>query len=172
MQDLLNQFEELERDLGDPHIHSNQKKYRELSQKHSYLSELKQAYETFQIVQKNLASNQQLLKGEKNSEFIDFIREDIKKLEGERAILQSKIELLLVPPDPNDQANVIMEIRAGTGGDEAAIFVGDCIRMYRFFADKKGWKHEALALTDSEAGGYKEYIPFLCRKGCPSISSI
>ena len=69
-----------------------------------------------------------------------------------------ELESLLVPPDPKDSANIILELRAGTGGDEAAIFVGDCVRMYRLYADKMGWKIELLSASDSEMGGYKEYI--------------
>ncbi|MCB1110447.1 MAG: peptide chain release factor 1 [Chlamydiia bacterium] len=164
LQGLLKRFEEVEAALGDPNIHSDQKRYRELSQEHAYLSELKSVYEQFQTSQKELESNRALLKEEKDPEFAEVIREDIEKLEKNVELFQSKIETLLVPPDPNDHANVIMELRAGTGGDEAAIFVGDCVRMYRLFADQMGWKYETLALADSEAGGYKEYIISLSGK--------
>lgn len=164
LQGLLSRFEEVEAALGAPDIHSDQKRFRELSQEHSYLRELKDVYEQFQTRKKDLENNRNLLKEEKDPEFSEVIREDIESLEGEVASLQAKIETLLVPPDPNDHANVIMEIRAGTGGDEAAIFVGDCMRMYRLFADKMGWKYETLSLAVSEAGGYKEYVISLTGK--------
>ena len=160
----MSRFEEVEAALGAPDIHSDQKRFRELSQEHSYLRELKDVYEQFQTRKKDLENNRDLLKEEKDPEFSEVIREDIESLEGEVASLQAKIETLLVPPDPNDHANVIMEIRAGTGGDEAAIFVGDCMRMYRLFADKMGWKYETLSLAVSEAGGYKEYVISLTGK--------
>ncbi len=164
LQGLLNRFEEVEAALGAPGIHSDQKKFRELSQEHSYLSDLKDVYEQFQTSKKDLGNNQNLLKEEKDPEFSEVIREEIESLKEKIANLQAKIETLLVPPDPNDHANVIMEIRAGTGGDEAAIFVGDCVRMYRLFADKMGWKYETLSLAVSEAGGYKEYVISLTGK--------
>jgi len=164
LQGLLSRFEEVEAALGAPDIHSDQKRFRELSQEHSYLSELKDVYEQFQTSKKDLENNRNLLKEEKDPEFTEVIREEIESLEGKVASLQARIETLLVPPDPNDHANVIMEIRAGTGGDEAAIFVGDCVRMYRLFADKMGWKYETLSLADSEAGGYKEYVISLTGK--------
>ncbi|MCB1115261.1 MAG: peptide chain release factor 1 [Chlamydiia bacterium] len=155
---LLTRLEEVETALGDPNVHSDKKRYKELSQEHSYLSELRDVFETFQKKEKELKENKELLKEENDPEFTSIIREDIEKLDKEVETLHAKLETLLVPPDPNDHANVIMEIRAGTGGDEAAIFVGDCVRMYRLYADHMGWKMETLALTDSEAGGYKEYI--------------
>ncbi|MCB1106505.1 MAG: peptide chain release factor 1 [Chlamydiia bacterium] len=161
---LLSRFEEVENALGDPNVHSDKKRYKELSQEHAYLSELKEAYEKLSLAKQELESNQDLLKEEKDPEFSSVIREEIERLEGEIPNLQAKLETLLVPPDPNDHANVIMELRAGTGGDEAAIFVGDCVRMYRLFADKMGWKYETLALADSEAGGYKECIISLSGK--------
>jgi len=164
LQGLLSRFEEVEAALGAPDIHSDQKKFKELSQEHSYLSELKDVYEQLQTSKKDLENSRNLLKEEKDPEFSEVIREEIVSLEGAVANLQAKIETLLVPPDPNDHANVIMEIRAGTGGDEAAIFVGDCVRMYRLFADKMGWKYETLSLAVSEAGGYKEYVISLTGK--------
>lgn len=164
LQGLLSRFEEVEAALGAPDIHSDQKRFKELSQEHSYLSELKDVYEQLQTRKKDLENSRNLLKEEKDPEFSEVIREEIESLEGEVVSLQAKIETLLVPPDPNDHANVIMEIRAGTGGDEAAIFVGDCVRMYRLFADKMGWKYETLSLAASEAGGYKEYVISLTGK--------
>ncbi|MBF5059502.1 peptide chain release factor 1 [Candidatus Neptunochlamydia vexilliferae] len=164
LQELLSRLGEVETALGNPDVHSDKKRYKELSQDHSYLSELKEAYEQFQKSQKELGDNQVLIKEEKDPEFAAVIQEDIERLEKDVAVLQSKLESLLVPPDPNDHANVIMELRAGTGGDEAAIFVGNCVRMYRLFSDKMGWKYETLALTVSEAGGYKEYVISLSGK--------
>lgn len=155
---LLSRLDEVETALGDPNVHSDKKRYKELSQEHSYLSELREVYQDFQKATKELQENKDLLKEESDPEFTSVIKEDIEKLEEAVAMLNVKIETLLVPPDPNDHANVIVEIRAGTGGDEAAIFVGDCVRMYRLYSDHMGWKMETLALTDSEAGGYKEYI--------------
>ncbi|QVL57239.1 MAG: peptide chain release factor 1 [Simkaniaceae bacterium] len=155
---LLSRLDEVETALGNPEVHSDKKRYKELSQEHYYLSELRDVFQQFQKAKNELQDNRALLKEESDPEFTAVIRDDIEKLETQVTILNAKIETLLVPPDPNDHANVIMEIRAGTGGDEAAIFVGDCVRMYRLYSDQMGWKMETLSLTDSEAGGYKEYI--------------
>jgi peptide chain release factor 1 len=87
-----------------------------------------------------------------------MLREDIAVLEASIPELEQKLERLLVPPDPNDSRNTIIELRAGTGGDEAALFVGDCVRMYKLFSDKQGWKYEQLSCTPSEIGGYKELV--------------
>ncbi|MEM8727839.1 MAG: peptide chain release factor 1 [Chlamydiota bacterium] len=155
---LLSRLEEVETALGDPEVHSDHKRYKELSQEHSQLVELRETYQRLQQAERGLEDNRALLDPETDPEFTAVIREDIERLEDRISTLNAEIATLLVPPDPNDHANVIMEIRAGTGGDEAAIFVGDCVRMYRLYSDRMGWKTETLALIDSEAGGYKEYI--------------
>lgn len=87
-----------------------------------------------------------------------MIKDDILGLESQKTTLTNKLHTLLVPPDPRDSRNIIMEIRAGTGGDEAAIFVGDCVRMYKAYADSKRWSYELLSCTESEMGGFKEYV--------------
>lgn len=155
---LLLCFDEIEGALSDPHTLSDKKKFKELAQRHAYLSELKEVYSSYKKLKQELSDSRCLLRGESDAEFKEIIQEEIAKLEREGPLLKAKLEALLVPPDPNDDANTILEIRAGTGGDEAAIFVGDCVRMYRFFSDKMGWKYETLSSTHSEPGGYKEYI--------------
>lgn len=164
VQELLKRLPDVEEKLGHPEITQDQKKFRELSQEHAYLSELKEAWEAFQKESKDLKDNRELLKQETDPEFVQVVQDDIAKLEKAVEDSKARIEALLVPPDPHDHANVIMELRAGTGGDEAAIFVGDCLRMYRLYADKMGWKYETLSCTQSEAGGYKEYILSLTGK--------
>lgn len=164
VKELLKLLPSVEEKLGDPATVQDQKKFRELSQRHSYLTDLKDAWSDFERQSRELVENRSLLKEETDSEFVQVIQDDIAKLQEEVENSRSRIEALLVPPNPDDHANVIMELRAGTGGDEASIFVGDCLRMYRLFADKMGWKHETLSGTESEAGGYKEYILSLTGK--------
>ena len=154
---LLAHFEEIENSLSCPNIHSDQKKYKELSQQYAYLSEVKETYHQLQKTTKELDENRALLKKDTDPAFALVVREDSDHLELQVATLTAKLENLLIPPDLNDHANVMMEIRAGTGGDEAAIFVGDCVRMYYLYADRMRWKIETLTLTQSESGGYKEY---------------
>jgi len=161
---LLERLQEVETLLGKPDIFSDQKKFKELSQEHSRLSELKDAWNYLVKTNKQLIENKDLLLSEKDPQLIEIINEDITNLQNEIAITKARIETILVPPDPNDSRNIIMEIRAGTGGDEAAIFAGDLVRMYQYFANNKGWVVETLSTTDSERGGYKEYIMSLTGK--------
>lgn len=158
---LLERLAEVEEVLGNPHVYDDQKKYRALTQEHSYLSELKSVWEEKKRLEKQKEDNQELLKVEKDSEFADVLREDVAQLDKRIEELQLTLENLLVPPDPHDHRATIIELRAGTGGDEAALFVGDCVRMYKLFADRKGWRYELLSCTPSEIGGFKEYVMVL-----------
>jgi peptide chain release factor 1 len=158
---LLKRFEKVEELLGQPDVLSNQQHYRELAQEHAYLAEVKDQWQLVRSLKKQLEENLLLQKAEKDPEFLEVIKEEISSLESQIARSQHKLETLLIPPDPRDSRNVILELRAGTGGDEAAIFVGDCIRMYKQYADRKGWKHELLSCAPSEMGGFKEYVMVL-----------
>ncbi|MBU6383831.1 MAG: peptide chain release factor 1 [Verrucomicrobia bacterium] len=158
VQRLLNRLQEVEGMLGQPETLSDQKRYRELTQEHSQLSELKDVWDEFRASEKELADNQSLLSKESDPEMVVLLKEEIGRLEIQAANCKKQMETLLVPPDPRDSRAIILELRAGTGGDEAALFVGDCIRMYQYYAGKKGWKCEVLSTSESEVGGYKEYI--------------
>lgn len=158
IQRLLARLQEVEDILGRPETLSEQKKYRELTQEHSQLSELKEAVERFNQAERALNDNRSLLTTENDPEMTVLLQEEVTRLEIDVAASQKQIEALLVPPDPRDSRNIILELRAGTGGDEAALFVGDCARMYQYYATQKGWKWEVLSSAESEVGGYKEYI--------------
>jgi peptide chain release factor 1 len=155
---LLGQFAEIEEALGQPDVFSDQKQYRALTQKHSYLSEVKKCWEGLEDSKKQLSENREMLAGEQDPEFLEVLEEDISKLEKKTSELETQLEHLLIPPDPNDHRPIIMELRAGTGGDEAALFVGDCIRMYKLFADMVGWNYELLSCSPSDVGGYRECV--------------
>jgi len=161
MRQLLSRLEKVEDLLGQPGVLSNQKEYRSLTQEHAYLSELKEVWSKMAETESQLQENAVLLKSEQDVEFQQMIRDEIARLEEQKTSLSSRLEILLVPPDPNDSRNIILEVRAGTGGDEAAIFVGDCVRMYKCYADSQGWNTELLSSTPSELGGFKEYIMLL-----------
>jgi peptide chain release factor 1 len=158
IRELLERFEKVEELLGHPDVLANQKQYRELTQEHSYLSEIKETWTKIQEAEKHIEEDEKLLKIESDPELLDLIRGEIQSYQAFLPKLRLKLENLLVPPDPFDSRNVIMEIRAGTGGDEAALFVGDCVRMYKCYADGKGWRYETLSAAPSERGGFKEYI--------------
>lgn len=155
---LLSRLREVEEQLGLSNVLSDQKLYRQLTQEHAQLSELKEAWDRLLKVTKQLEENKALLAVEENGEMQQLLREEIALQEREGEVLQGQIQTLLVPPDPRDNRSIILELRAGTGGDEAALFVADCVRMYQYYADKKGWKREVLSSSPSELGGYKEYI--------------
>ncbi len=158
---MLARFSELEEILGHPEVFNDQKKYRQLAQEHAYLGEIKSASMELKSLYRQLEDNQLLLKEEKDPEFAKVLRDDSAQIEQKIASSEKNLETLLVPPDPNDSRSTILELRAGTGGDEAALFVGDCVRMYKLFADKKGWRYEELSCAESELGGYKEYVMVL-----------
>ncbi len=158
---MLARLHELEALLGTQDVFSDQKRYRTLTQEHAYLSEVKRVWETIERAKAQIIDNKELLSAEKDPEFAAVLREDTQQLEALIATSQEQLERLLVPPDPNDSRNTILEVRAGTGGDEAALFVGDCVRMYKLFADKMGWRYEHLSSTPSELGGFKEYVMVL-----------
>lgn len=158
---LLVRLAEVEEVLGQPHVYEDQKKYKALSQEHAYLTELRNAHEEEKSLLRQMSDNQEMLKSEKDPEFTEVLKVDNLLLEKRIEELRVKIETLLVPPDPNDNKATIIELRAGTGGDEAALFVGDCVRMYKLFADKMGWRYELLSCTPSEIGGFKEYVMVL-----------
>lgn len=161
VQQLLSRLSEVEMFLGQPDAVSDQKRYRSLTQEHAYLSELKGVWLGITNAKQQLADNKELLQKESDPEFFEILREDSAQLEVTLERLERELQTLLVPPDPNDNRNTILEIRAGTGGDEAALFVGDCVRMYKLYADGKGWRYEELSCTPSEIGGFKEYIMVL-----------
>jgi len=158
---LISKLVEVEEQLGQPDVLNNQKKYIALTQEHSYLSNIKTEWDLLERAQKNLEQSTELAKIENDPEFLQVLKDDIQASEEQIVHLIAKLENLLVPPDPNDHKSTILELRAGTGGDEASLFVGDCVRMYKMYADKMGWKYEQLSCTPSEVGGYKEYVMVL-----------
>jgi peptide chain release factor 1 len=161
IQQLLVRLTEVEERLGHPEVFNDQKQYRLLTQEHSYLAEVKNLWEEISRLKNQLADNKELLLSESDEAFSQVLREDNTLLENNIEKLQVKLDHLLIPPDPNDHRNCILELRAGTGGDEAALFVGDCVRMYKMFADKMGWSYELLSCAESEMGGFKEYVMVL-----------
>lgn len=155
---LLNRLTEVEAALASPNAFEDAKAYRALTQEHSYLSEIQSVVSDLEKERRALQENEALLLEEKDAEMIALLKEEIAAGKKHIPVLEMKLETLLVPPDPDDDRGVIMELRAGTGGDEAALFVGDCVRMYQLYATNRGWKTEALSFSESEVGGFKEYI--------------
>ena len=155
IEELERRFLELEALLSDPVVISNQAEFRKFSREHSDLLPLVEVYRRYRKVLAEIEENQELLA---DPEMKDMAAEELNSLQEEKERLDSEIRLLLLPKDPNDSRNVILEIRAGTGGDESALFAGDLFRMYSRFAEKNRWRVEMLSCSESERGGYKEVI--------------
>ena len=161
IQEKLRRLPEVEAALAHPDAFQNQKKYRELSEEHSYLSELKKLSDEVETLKKQIADNRKAIKEESDPEFLALLQDDLALMEARLPKAEKELEILLIPPDPNDNRPAILEIRAGTGGDEAALFVGDLVRTYRMYADRMGWRLELLSSTEAERGGFKEYVMVL-----------
>jgi peptide chain release factor 1 len=155
IEELERRFQELEALLSDPTVIANQTEFRRLSREHADLSPLVDAYRRHRKVLAEIEDNRELLA---DPDMKEMAEEELRALEEEQERLAQEIRLLLLPKDPNDSKNVILEIRAGTGGDESALFAGDLFRMYSRFAEKNRWKVELLSCSESERGGYKEVI--------------
>ena len=155
IEDLERRYQEVEALLSDPSVISNQPEFRKLSREHSDLSELVNAYRRWRQVTDEIGENREMLA---DPEMREMAEEELKGLEEERVKLEAEIQLLLLPKDPNDNKSVILEIRAGTGGDESALFAGDLFRMYSRFADANRWRVETISASESERGGFKEII--------------
>ena len=161
---MLDKIEELERRsmeveslLSDPAVMSNQGEFRRLSKEHAELAPLVDTYQRRRKLLGEIGDNQVLL-AESDPEIREMAKAELEELEQRKAELEAEIRLLLLPKDPNDDKSVILEIRAGTGGDESALFAGDLFRMYSRFADANRWKVEVISASESERGGVKEII--------------
>ena len=150
-------YDQLSAEMGDPAVQADTTKFRTHSKALAEMQPLVDAYREYKGVQEELAATQELLK---DPEMRELAQDDLRALEERRDALLVQIKLLLIPKDPNDQRNVVLEIRAGTGGDEAALFANDLFRMYSRFAERQGWKIEVLNMSDS-GGGIKEVIALI-----------
>jgi peptide chain release factor 1 len=150
-------FAALESELSNPAIFSDQRRASELAREHLRLKKLLEDFDRYQSVQRELVDNQALADGD-DAEMAALAAEEMVNLQAELARLEREIQIGLVPPDPNDSRNTIVEIRAGTGGEEAALFAADLYRMYNRFADTNGWKIELMDTSGSERGGFKEVV--------------
>jgi peptide chain release factor 1 len=158
LEKLERQFVELERQLTDSEVIRDQELYHKYRKEHAELSPLIQAFRRYRQVQEELADSQSLLKEEADEEMKALAREDIQHLKEQADSLEEELRLLLLPKDPNDEKNVLLEIRAGTGGEEAGLFAADLFRMYSRLAERQGWKLEILSHSATGIGGLKEII--------------
>jgi len=151
-------FQEISELLGQPEIISDQKQFVKLNREFRDLEPLTAAYKEYEMILSNLKTSKEILDTEKDDEMRQMAKMEIDELEKKKEELEEEIKILLLPKDPDDEKNAIVEIRAGTGGDEAGIFAGDLFRMYSRFCEKNKWKVELTNFTESAAGGYKEIV--------------
>jgi peptide chain release factor 1 len=159
LESVAQRYEDLTQLLGDPAVLADPEALRRHAKEQADLRPVVTAYQEYRKLQRELRDNQELLDGEApDSEFAALIKEEVGSLSARLETLEAELRSLLLPRDPNDERGVIMEIRAGTGGDEAALFAADLFRMYSRYADSQRWRVEVMSASPTEAGGFKEVI--------------
>ncbi|HCP16480.1 TPA: peptide chain release factor 1 [candidate division WOR-3 bacterium] len=154
----LKEYKDMEIMLSDPKVISDNKKYKEISKKYSEMGTIVQKTKEYFKILEQLKENTQLLKQEKDVEMKEMITQEIKEINDKIVKMEEELKILLLPKDPEDEKNIIFEIRAGTGGEESALFVADLFRMYKRYAESKGYLFEQIDFHPTELGGYKEII--------------
>jgi len=155
--EIKKDYEELERRMADPNVLSDPNEYRRLARTHAALAEIVANFEALGRVQREAEEVRALLH-EKDEDLRKLAQEELRRLESTEKELTGRLKVLLLPKDPRDEKNVILEIRAGTGGEEAALFAADLFRMYAKYAERKGWRLEVMSSNLTELGGFKEII--------------
>ena len=160
--DIHDKLESLEQQLSDSSLISDQKKYQQVAREHSHVAKLQRLYSEYQSVQKDIQENKDLVREEVDDvELTELAQAEIEELTVRGAELEEAIRITLLPKDPNDDKNTFLEIRAGTGGDEAALFAADLFRMYSRYAEVLGWKVEVMSSNPIGIGGFKEIIALI-----------
>lgn len=155
---IKKRWEDVGEMITDPEVISDVKRYVKLNKEYKDLTPLVEAYKEYRLVLGNLDSARQVLETEKDEEFRAMAKSELDELGPRKEQLEQEIRILMIPKDPEDNRNAIVEVRAGTGGDEASIFAGDLWRMYTRYCENKGWKVTTVDYTEGTAGGYKEII--------------
>ena len=153
-----NKYEELSVKISDPSIMANQKEWRKLCKEHADLEIIVTAYREYKKVLEDLEANKEMLEEESDKEMREMLSEEISMLKEQEAELENKIQILLLPKDPNDDKNVFVEIRGGAGGDEAALFAANLFRMYTRYAENNRWSVELMSSNENDLGGFKEVV--------------
>lgn len=155
---IRHRFEEVSQLIVQPDAMADIKNYSRLSKEYKELEKVVKQYEAYEEVLSNIKNAREILDTEKEADFRQMAKDELEELQPKKEEMEEILKQMLIPKDPNDSKNVILEIRAGTGGDEAAIFAGDLFRMYQRYAEQQGWNLTILDLTEGTSGGYKEII--------------
>ncbi|MDH7479568.1 MAG: peptide chain release factor 1 [Syntrophomonadaceae bacterium] len=158
LKSLEEHYEELNRLMSDPAVVANPLEFQKYARSHSGLSEIVTTYREYRQVVQDLEDTRGLLNDKIEPDLRELAESELEELKGRKESLENRLKVLLLPKDPNDEKNVIMEIRAGTGGEEAALFAGDLFRLYSRYAENRGWRVEILSANETSIGGFKEII--------------
>jgi peptide chain release factor 1 len=154
-------YEELTRALASPEVIGDSARYQKTAKAHSEITPVVEKYREYKDLKKGIAESKAVLAEEKDPEMRAYAEEELESLEKRLSTVESELKVLLLPKDPNDEKNVVLEIRAGTGGDEATLFAAEVFRMYTRYAESQGWKVEVLSTSESSVGGLKEVIALI-----------
>ena len=165
---LEDKYKDLTDKISDPEIINDQKVWQKLIKEHADLEPIIMKFREYKEVKNSIAESKEILQEESDEELRELAKMELSELEDQVEPLESELKILLLPKDPNDEKNVIVEIRGGAGGDEAALFAGDLFRMYSRYAERRRWKMELLSASDTGVGGYKEVSFLIKGKGAYS----
>lgn len=156
LQQIAQRYDDIARSLADPAVVTDQEKYRNLSKEYKNLTGIVEKFREYQAAEKNLKEAEELLQEPLEKDFREMVEEEMRTAKESLPAIEEELKILLLPKDPNDDKNVIVEIRGGAGGDEAALFAASLFRMYSMYAEKKGYKTEILSVNETELKGIKE----------------
>ncbi|WMX14656.1 MULTISPECIES: peptide chain release factor 1 [unclassified Aureispira] len=155
---LKDKFQLLEEQLSDPEVTSDMNRFMKINKEYKDLKPLVEAHDSYKAMLDGIAECKEIIAEGGDPDFVEMAKEDLKEWEDKKGPFEEELKMMLIPKDPEDEKNVTIEIRAGAGGDEAAIFAGDMLRVYERFIDKQGWKREYIASNESESGGFSKVI--------------
>ncbi len=158
LEGVKERFEEVQKLIAEPEVIANMKRYIQLNKEYKKLEPIIDAYKEYKNVLSNIKSSREMLEKEKDDEMREMAKLELEELNEKLPGMEENLKLLIIPEDPEDDKNAVVEIRAGTGGDEASIFAGDLYRMYTKFCENKGWKTETGRISEGTAGGFKEIV--------------
>jgi peptide chain release factor 1 len=158
-------YEELNRALASPEVIADSSKYQKTAKAHSDLTEVVEKYREYKDLQRGIQESKAIIADESDAELREYAQEELARLDERLAKVGDELKVLLIPKDPNDEKNIVLEIRAGTGGDEATLFAAEIFRMYSRYAEAQRWKVEVLSTSESGVGGLKEVIAIIEGKG-------
>ena len=168
LEDILIHYEEVMQELNEPNVTENQTRFRKLMKEQADLGPLVEAYQQYKKAKQDIEESLMLLEEEKDEEMREMVKEELSDARKRVEELEQELKILLLPKDPNDDKNIILEIRAGAGGDEAALFASELYRMYVNYAESQKWKVEIISLNENGIGGFKEVVAMITGKGAYS----